>query len=61
MSPSCPATYHRHQLTCSKCHVTDQTVASTQTRDGRRWPPTCAACSAKAARVRAVERVEGLA
>lgn len=41
----CPNTPHRHQLTCSRCPVSDQTVAVTTTRDGATWPPLCQACA----------------
>lgn len=62
---TCPNTPHRHQMTCSRCGVSDQTVAQTIVRNGVPWPPTCSMCSAdireKSARLAAVERVEGLA
>lgn len=64
MTIACPTGYHRHIQTCSRCSVTDQTVAATVTRDGNRWPPLCSACASrvhrqtKALLIAAVERVE---
>ena len=49
--PACRTTLHRH---CARCGASDQTVASTVTRDGVEWPPMCAYCSAK------VRRLSGL-
>lgn len=45
-------------MRCARCRRVDATVSQTITIDGHRWPPTCADCSAKATRIRAVERVE---
>lgn len=39
-------------LRCHRCGRTDQTVASTPTRGGAGWPPTCSDCSASVRRVR---------
>lgn len=63
-SDICPTDLHRHQLTCERCGVSDQTVASTMTRSGRLWAPTCSTCAAKARaskaeRIAAVERSVG--
>ncbi len=44
---TCPSTYHRHQMTCARCSVTDQTVAVTTTRDGNVWPPLCSQCASR--------------
>lgn len=61
-STPCPNTPHRHQLTCARCPVSDQTVAVTTTRDGATWPPLCSSCAArvhrqtKDSRIAAVER-----
>jgi len=58
----CPTGYHRHQMTCARCSVSDQTVAVTTTRDGNTWPPLCSGCASrvhrqtKDARIEAVER-----
>lgn len=61
---TCGSTHIGHRpperLTCALCGSTDGTVATTVTRTGERWAPTCAQCSAdireKSARVAAVER-----
>jgi hypothetical protein len=41
-------------MTCARCGVTDGTVAQTINRDGVPWPPTCAHCSTKVARMAAL-------
>lgn len=56
---SCPSTAHVH---CARCGTADGTVAVTVVRDGTPWPPTCSACSSKAARIAALRYVrEGAA
>jgi hypothetical protein len=53
----CPNTPHRHQMTCSRCPVSDQTVAVTTTRDGNTWPPLCSSCAARVHRQTKNERI----
>jgi hypothetical protein len=59
---ACGTGFHRHMQTCAKCGVSDLTVATTTTRDGRHWPPLCSDCASivrqKSARISAVARVE---
>jgi hypothetical protein len=63
MGIACSPGFHRHIQTCARCGVSDLTVASTTTRDGHKWPPTCSTCSAvireKSSRILAVERAVG--
>lgn len=51
-----PPDKHAH---CARCGVADATVAATPVRDGKPWPPTCAECTTKMRRIRAVERAVG--
>ena len=53
----CPPGYHRHQLVCARCSVTDQTVAVTTTRDGNTWPPLCSGCASRVHRQTKNERI----
>ena len=61
MNIACATTFHRHQLTCGKCGVSDDSrgpIAETPTRSGRPWEPTCATCSGK---VQKRERIAAVA
>ena len=56
-STPCPNQPHRHRLTCSRCPVSDQTVAVTTTRDGSTWPPLCSTCASRVHRQTKDERI----
>lgn len=47
------------RLTCARCGVVDITVASTQPKEGPAWPPMCAHCSSKVARMSALAVARG--